>query len=164
MNIELEKNVINAMYQKRHTTKKQYFFFNEISKMSNVKKSSLQRVLARLVKRDWIRKTHVRILRDKIKISNFKEKKDRRKICYTLIGYPYIGGLGGLIKSQDYNDVLNWSIPSGTKRFWKKAAKEILEFRKIHKNKEERPDRFANMRIQLAVMNEIQERNSNFQR
>jgi len=159
MNIELEKKVIDAMYHKRHTTGIQYFFFNEISKISNVKKSSLQRVLGRLVKRDWIRKVDVIVLTNKIKVSNFKEKKDRRKICYKLIGYPYIGGLGGLIKDQNNKAVLEWSIPNGTKRFWRKAAKEILKFRKTLRPKEKRYDVFANARIQLAVMNEIQRRN-----
>lgn len=56
MNIELERQVMDSLILAGLIHVRLYFRFNEIAALSFVKKSTLQRVLARLVKRVWIKK------------------------------------------------------------------------------------------------------------
>ncbi len=57
VNVILERQVMDTMFLGFFISDRQYFRFNEIANLSNVKKPSLQRILPRLVKRGWIEKT-----------------------------------------------------------------------------------------------------------
>ena len=54
MNPILEKRLISSMYMEHLEQQREWFRFNEIAALSGIKKSSLQRVLPRLIKRGWI--------------------------------------------------------------------------------------------------------------
>jgi hypothetical protein len=54
MNPDLEKRLIISMYMEHLKQQRQWFRFEEIAELSCIKKSSLQRVLPRLIERDWI--------------------------------------------------------------------------------------------------------------
>jgi hypothetical protein len=54
MNSVLEKRLIFSMYMEHLKQQREWFRFNEIAALSGIKKSSLQRVLPRLIKRGWI--------------------------------------------------------------------------------------------------------------
>lgn len=56
MKIELERDVMNAIYKQRVIQRRRYLRMSEIAKASGVSKASLQRILPRLVKRGWIKK------------------------------------------------------------------------------------------------------------
>ena len=62
-----------------------------------------------------------------------KQEPKREYSFYELIEYPYLldKKRGGHLKS-DENDIIapSYNIPNGTKRFWKKASKELLGFKK----------------------------------
>jgi hypothetical protein len=54
MNPKLEKRLILSMYMEHLKQQREWFRFNEIAARSGIKKSSLQRVLPRLIGRGWI--------------------------------------------------------------------------------------------------------------
>lgn len=54
MNPDLEKRLIISMYMEHLKQRRQWFRFEEIAELSGIKKSSLQRVLPRLIERRWI--------------------------------------------------------------------------------------------------------------
>lgn len=59
MIVENEKKVMDCVYLSHLLSGRRYLRFNEILALANIKKPSLQRVLARLVRRRWIeRKIH----------------------------------------------------------------------------------------------------------
>jgi len=55
MNIELERDVMDAIYLTRIIYCKMWFRFNEIANLSGVKKSTLQRILKRLENIGWLK-------------------------------------------------------------------------------------------------------------
>lgn len=50
----LERQVMVSLYLAHHFYKRQWFRFNEVAKLTGVRKSSLQRILPRLESRHWI--------------------------------------------------------------------------------------------------------------
>jgi len=56
MNNDLERLVMDSIVRLHMLDRFQYLRFNQIAKKSGVKKSSLQRILPRLVNRGWIKK------------------------------------------------------------------------------------------------------------
>ena len=123
MKIGLEKRVMNTMYLQQKIHRKSYFFFNEVHEYTEIPKSSLQRILPRLVKRRWIRKFNVPILDKKDWIKNLTRRKKIERPAYKVIEYPYLEW-GGFIKN-DNNKMPPLNVPEGTKRFWKRSSKEV---------------------------------------
>lgn len=56
MKKELEREVMNTLYREKILSHRRYLRFYEIAKESDIPKSSLQRILPRLIKRGWIEK------------------------------------------------------------------------------------------------------------
>ena len=56
MKIELERDVMNAIYKQKVLQRRRYLRISEIARASGVSKASLQRILPRLVRRGWIKK------------------------------------------------------------------------------------------------------------
>ena len=54
MKTVLEKQVMVSLFLARHFKKREWFRFNEVAKISGVKKPTLQRILPRLEARGWI--------------------------------------------------------------------------------------------------------------
>lgn len=54
MNPFLEKRLIFSMYMEHLKQQREWFRFNEIAALSGIRKSSLQRILPRMIKRGWI--------------------------------------------------------------------------------------------------------------
>ena len=110
---------MDSMYLAQKMQLKDYFFFSEIHNLSDVKKPSLQRILCRLIKREWIKKFNVPIINSKIK----------EHTAYKVIGYPYLEGVGGFTKDSDNRKIAAWGVPEGSIRFWKRSAKELRKLR-----------------------------------
>jgi len=119
MKRNLERSVMDSMYLAQKMQLKDHFFFNEIHSLSEVKKPTLQRILPRFVKRGWIKKFIVSISNEKI----------TERFAYKFIGYPYLEGVGGFTKDNDNRKIAAWGVPEGSKRFWKRSAKELRELR-----------------------------------
>jgi hypothetical protein len=60
MNPDLEKRLIISMYMEHLKQQRRWFRFEEIAMISGIKKSSLQRVLPRLIERGWIERKKCR--------------------------------------------------------------------------------------------------------
>ena len=121
---------MDSMYLSHLILIRQYFFFNEISELSSVKKPSLQRILARLVKRGWIKKGKVSIIPKKNWLQFIMKRKITKRVGYKVIEYPYVERMrGGFTKNDDYYKIPKWNVPEGCKRFWKNSAKEIRKLR-----------------------------------
>lgn len=127
MNLELERLVMDTMYLAHHIYQKNHLFFNEISELSGVKKSSLQRVLPRLVSRGWIKNEKVSLLPGNTWVRFILKHKTTKRMGYKVVEYPFLQrkSAGGHVPA-DYNVIApEWNYPNGTKRFWKKSAKEM---------------------------------------
>jgi len=130
MNVELEKRVMDSMYLAHQIHQQQYFFFSEISELSEVKKSSLQRVLPRLVKRGWIKEGKVSILPEKDWVQFLMKRKITERVGYKVFEYPYfIIGKRVIKKNDGYYKIPGLNIPEGCKRYWKNSAKELRKLR-----------------------------------
>lgn len=115
------------MYLQQKIHRKHYFFFNEIHAYTEIPKSSLQRILPRLVNRKWIRKFNVSVLGKNDWVKNLTSRKKVERPAYKVIEYPYLDW-GGLIKN-DNNKIPPLNVPEGKKRFWKRSSKEIRKLR-----------------------------------
>lgn len=159
--LDLERQVMECMYlhHRIHSDYRKYFFFNEIQEMSTVKKSSLERILPRLIKRKWIKREEIKIypkikrsakpfthkIRKNYKIPKLKNVKIR--MAYKIIEFPYLYRMR--IAKKGSTTRTAWHVDEGTRRFWKNSAKDMLELRKFFKDEIEIIDVRKRLRSRL---------------